>query len=38
MAHWIYLGVTVGLLTVAYLLFIRKYYYLHEAYLALINK
>ena len=37
-AHWIYLGVTVGLLTVAYLLFIRKYYYLHEAYLALINK
>lgn len=37
-AHWIYLGVTVALLTVAYLLFIRKYYYLHEAYLALINK
>lgn len=37
-AHWIYLGVTVGVLTVAYLLFMKKYYHLHEAYLASINK
>ena len=37
-AHWVYLGIIVGVLTVAYLLFIKKYYHLHEAYLVSINK
>lgn len=33
-AHWIY-SVVIGLvLTIAYVLFMRKYYHLHEAYLA----
>ena len=37
-AHWVYLGTIVGVLTAAYLLFMKKYYHLHEAYLASINK
>ncbi|RHB29211.1 UDP-GlcNAc--UDP-phosphate GlcNAc-1-phosphate transferase [Bacteroides nordii] len=37
-AHWVYLGIIVGVLTVAYLLFIKKYYHLHEVYLVSINK
>ena len=37
-AHWIYL-VTVGIvLAVAYILFMMKYYHLHEEYLASLNK
>lgn len=37
-AHWICLGITVGVLSITYLLFMKKYYHLHEAYLASINK
>lgn len=33
-AHWIYLVVTVTILTLVYVIFIRKYYHLHEEYLA----
>lgn len=33
-AHWVYLGVTLVILAVAYVLFKKKYYHLHEAYLA----
>ena len=31
--HYVYAGVVLVLLAVAYVLFIRKYYPLHEAYL-----
>ena len=37
-AHWVCLGTIVGVLTAAYLLFMKKYYHLHEAYLVSINK
>lgn len=37
-AHWVYLRTIVGVLTAAYLLFMKKYYHLHEAYLVSINK
>ncbi len=33
LAHWIYLGVVLVLLALAYVLFMKKYYHLHEAYL-----
>ena len=33
-AHWAYLGITLVILAVAYVLFKKKYYHLHEAYLA----
>lgn len=36
--HWIYLLVVILILTIAYILFIRKYYYLHEEYLASLKK
>ena len=32
-AHWIYLGVTAAVAGAAYILFMRKYYHLHEKYL-----
>lgn len=32
--HWIYLAVALVVLAVAYVLFMRKYYHLHEEYLA----
>ncbi|MCM1141924.1 MAG: UDP-GlcNAc--UDP-phosphate GlcNAc-1-phosphate transferase, partial [Muribaculum sp.] len=31
--HYIYLGVTIIVLAIAYLLFMKKNYHLHEAYL-----
>lgn len=37
-AHWMYLAVVVVVLTLGYLVFMKKYYYLHEEYLALILK
>lgn len=37
-AHWIYLVVVVALLSVAYVLFMKKFYHLHEEYLAGIAK
>ena len=37
LAHWIYL-VVVLLLMAAYMLFMKKYYHLHEEYLASLKK
>lgn len=33
-AHWIYLATTAIILVITYILFIKKYYYLHEQYLS----
>jgi len=33
LAHWIYLGVAALILSVCYLLFMKKYYHLHQQYL-----
>lgn len=38
LAHWIYLICTFVVLAVAYILFKKKYYHLHEEYLASLNK
>lgn len=38
MAHWIYLLATALVLAVAYVLFKKKYYHLHEEYLASLKK
>ena len=38
LAHWIYLCCALLLLAVAYVAFMKKYYHLHEEYLASINK
>lgn len=37
-SHWAYLGGALVVLTLAYVLFMRKYYHLHEEYLAALNK
>ena len=37
-AHWIYLVVTVAVFVIAYVVFMRKYYHLHEEYLASLKK
>jgi len=36
--HWIYLGVAMVVLVVAYLVFMKKYYHLHVEYLNSLNK
>lgn len=38
LAHWIYLIVVALVLVAAYLLFMKKYYHLHEEYLASLKK
>lgn len=38
LAHWVYLIVVAVLLAVAYLLFMKKFYHLHEAYLKSLEK
>lgn len=38
LAHWIYLIVAAGVLVVAYVAFMKKYYHLHEEYLAGLKK
>lgn len=38
MAHWLYLIITFTILSVAYILFMRKYYHLHKEYLASIKR
>ena len=38
LAHWIYLGCAVVVLAVAYVLFKKKYYHLHEEYLKSLVK
>lgn len=37
-AHWIYLICAIVVLSIAYVLFKKKYYYLHEEYLASLEK
>ena len=37
-AHWIYLVSTIIILAVVYILFKKKYYHLHEEYLASLSK
>jgi uncharacterized membrane protein len=37
-AHWVYLVCAGSLLVVAYVAFMRKYYHLHEDYLASLKK
>lgn len=32
-AHWVYLGIALAVLAIAYILFKKKYYHLHEEYL-----
>lgn len=38
LAHWLYVVAALLVLAVAYLLFMKKYYHLHEEYLAGLNK
>ena len=38
LAHWIYVICAGGVLVVAYVLFMKKYYHLHEEYLASLKK
>ena len=38
MAHWVFLMAALALLSAAYILFMRKYYHLHEEYLASLRK
>lgn len=37
-AHWIYLCAAMAVLTVSYVLFMKRYYHLHEEYLASLKK
>ena len=37
-AHWIYLVGVIVVLTIAYVLFMKKYYHLHEEYLATLKR
>ncbi len=37
-AHWVYLAVAMVVLAIAYILFKKKYYHLHEEYLASLKK
>ena len=38
LAHWVYLVGVAGVLAGAYVVFMKKYYHLHEEYLASLNK
>lgn len=38
LAHWLYLIGAAAVLAIAYMLFMRKYYHLHEEYLASLKK
>jgi len=38
LAHWMYLVVAAAILAVAYVLFMKKYYHLHEEYLASLKR
>lgn len=38
LAHWLYLIGTLAVLAIAYILFMKKYYHLHEEYLASLKK
>ncbi len=36
-AHWVYLACVLGILSITYLLFMKKYYHLHENYLSTLR-
>ena len=38
LCHWMYMIGALAILSLAYFLFMKKYYYLHEEYLATLNK
>ena len=38
LAHWIYFVLAIVVLSGAYVVFMKKYYHLHEAYLASLKK
>ena len=38
LAHWVYLIGAFAVLAIAYILFMKKYYHLHEQYLATLKK
>ena len=38
LAHWLYLVTTLVVLAITYILFMKKYYHLHEEYLASLKK
>ena len=38
LAHWLYLVITLVVLTITYILFMKKYYHLHDEYLASLKK
>ena len=38
LAHWVYLACVGVMLVAAYVVFTKKYYYLHEEYLELLKK
>ena len=38
LAHWLYLVITLVVLTISYILFMKKYYHLHEEYLSSLKK
>ncbi|UKI39512.1 MAG: glycosyltransferase family 4 protein [Alistipes putredinis] len=38
LCHWMYLVCALAVLVIAYILFMKKYYHLHEEYLASLNK
>ena len=38
LAHWLYIVATLVVLAVAYVVFMKRYYHLHEAYLASLKK
>ena len=37
-AHWVYLAIALAVLSIAYILFKKKYYHLHEEYLASLKQ
>ena len=38
LCHWLYLTGSLAVLAIAYVLFMKKYYHLHEEYLARLKK
>ena len=38
LCHWLYLLVAFGVLAITYVLFMKKYYHLHAAYLASLKR
>ena len=38
LAHWLYMVTTLVVLAITYILFMKKYYHLHEEYLSSLKK